>query len=53
MYMSGYSGVPTIVLEIVASSNLWIWHAFFEVAGSNNNINVLDHSPMFDEVLEG
>ena len=41
MLMSGDKGVPTIFLEVVASSDLWIWHAFFEVAGSNNDINML------------
>ncbi|XP_015943196.1 uncharacterized protein LOC107468428 [Arachis duranensis] len=51
MYMSGYRGVATIVLEVVASSDLWIWHAFFRVSGSNNDINVLDHSPVFDYIL--
>ena len=53
MHMGGYRGVLTIVLEAVASYDLWIWHAFFGVANSNNNINVLDHSPVFDELLEG
>ncbi|XP_015966727.1 uncharacterized protein LOC107490455 [Arachis duranensis] len=51
MYMSGYRGVATIVLEVVASSNLWIWHAFFGVSDSNNDINVLDRSPMFDDII--
>ncbi|XP_015945758.1 uncharacterized protein LOC107470850 [Arachis duranensis] len=51
MYMSGYRGVATIVLEVVASSDLWICHAFFEVSGSNNDINVLDRSPVFDDIL--
>ncbi|XP_015970532.1 uncharacterized protein LOC107494009 [Arachis duranensis] len=41
--MSGYRGVATIVLEVVASSDLRIWHTFFGVFGSNNDINVLDH----------
>ncbi|XP_074361166.1 uncharacterized protein LOC141701410 [Apium graveolens] len=53
MFMIGHKGVPTILLEAVASSDLWIWHAFFGVAGSNNDINVLDRSPVFNEVLEG
>ena len=53
MFMNGHSGVATIILEAVASSNQWIWHAFFGVAGSNNDINVLDRSPVFDEVLQG
>ncbi|XP_057723956.1 uncharacterized protein LOC130939906 [Arachis stenosperma] len=51
MYMSGYRGVAIIVLEVVASSDLWIWHAFFGVSGSNNDINVLDRSPVFDDIL--
>ncbi|XP_015937624.1 uncharacterized protein LOC107463355 [Arachis duranensis] len=51
MYMSGYRGVATIVLEVVASSDLWIWHAFFGVSGSNNDNNVLDRSPVFDDIL--
>ncbi|XP_074367392.1 uncharacterized protein LOC141707871 [Apium graveolens] len=37
----------------VASSDLWIWHAFFGVVGSNNDINVLDRSPVFDDLLQG
>lgn len=45
--------VPTIMLEAVASYDIWIWHAFFEAAGSNNDINVLDQSPLFTEQLQG
>ncbi|XP_015939451.1 uncharacterized protein LOC107464998 [Arachis duranensis] len=51
MYMSGYRGVATIVLEVVASSDLWIWHVFFGVSGSNNDINMLDRSPVFNDIL--
>ncbi|GKA23372.1 ALP1-like protein [Tanacetum coccineum] len=36
------------MLEAVASQDLWIWHAFFGVAGANNDINVLDNSSLFD-----
>ena len=39
---SGHIRVPTIVLEVVASFNLWIWHAFFGLLGLNNDINVLE-----------
>ncbi|GJV44753.1 putative nuclease HARBI1 [Tanacetum coccineum] len=42
---------PTIMLEAVASQDLWIWHAFFGVAGANNDINVLDNSPLFDDLI--
>ena len=51
--MSSHKGVPTLLLKAVASFDLWIWHAFSGVAGSNNDINVLDRSSLFDEVLEG
>ncbi|XP_071733211.1 uncharacterized protein [Rutidosis leptorrhynchoides] len=36
---------PTLMLEAVASYDLWIWHVFFGMAGSNNDINVLNQSP--------
>ena len=51
--MSGHKGVSTIIFEAVASSDLWICHAFFGVVESNNDINVLDRSPVFDDVLQG
>lgn len=44
---------PTLVLEAVASHDLWIWHAFFGVVGSRNDINVLYESPIFNNVLQG
>uniref|UniRef100_A0A0D3B677 DDE Tnp4 domain-containing protein n=1 Tax=Brassica oleracea var. oleracea TaxID=109376 RepID=A0A0D3B677_BRAOL len=47
------SGKPTIVLETVASQDLWIWHAFFGPPGTLNDINVLDRSPVFDDILQG
>uniref|UniRef100_A0A0D3ANK3 DDE Tnp4 domain-containing protein n=1 Tax=Brassica oleracea var. oleracea TaxID=109376 RepID=A0A0D3ANK3_BRAOL len=47
------SGKPTIVLEAVASQDLWICHAFFGLPGTLNDINVLDRSPVFDDILQG
>ncbi|GKB10547.1 ALP1-like protein [Tanacetum coccineum] len=41
------------MLEVVALHDLWIWHAFFGVASANNDINVLDNSPLFDDLLDG
>jgi hypothetical protein len=46
----GHYKKPTIILEAVASWNLWIWHAFFGLPGSMNDINVLHRSPMFDNL---
>jgi hypothetical protein len=46
-YTRGDHKVPTIMIEAVASQDLWIWHAFFGAAGSNNDINVLNQSPLY------
>ncbi|GJW83348.1 ALP1-like protein isoform X1 [Tanacetum coccineum] len=40
------------MLEAVASYDLWIWHAFFGVAGANNDLTVLNNSPLFDDLLD-
>ncbi|XP_019182762.1 PREDICTED: uncharacterized protein LOC109177765 isoform X1 [Ipomoea nil] len=52
-FTRGDNGVPTIVLEAVVSADLWIWHSFFGVAGSHNDISVLNESPLFNVVLQG
>ncbi|KAM6542923.1 hypothetical protein CsatB_007370 [Cannabis sativa] len=49
----GHIHEPTIILEVVASYDLWIWHAFFGLPGSHNDINVLEHSSVFRELTEG
>ncbi|XP_021741924.1 uncharacterized protein LOC110708124 [Chenopodium quinoa] len=49
----GRDGKATIILEAVASVDLWIWHAFFRVLSSSNDINVLNHSPIFNDIFEG
>jgi hypothetical protein len=41
------------VLEAVADQSLWIWHAFFGMPGSNNDVNVLDRSPLVIDMLRG
>lgn len=40
----GHVKEPTMILEAVASQDLWIWHAFFGLLGSNNDLNVLQRS---------
>nr|GEW39757.1 protein ALP1-like [Tanacetum cinerariifolium] len=40
------------MLEVVASQDLWILHAFYGIAGADNDINVLDNSPLFDDLLD-
>ncbi|GKE97048.1 ALP1-like protein, partial [Tanacetum coccineum] len=41
------------LLEAVASQDLWIWHAFFGVVVSNNDINVLYKSLLFNDLKTG
>ncbi|XP_074364123.1 uncharacterized protein LOC141704860 [Apium graveolens] len=50
---TGHIREPTIILEAIASKDLWIWHAFFGLPGSLNDINVLDRSNLFQELAEG
>jgi hypothetical protein len=52
-FIRGDQKVPTLILEAVASHDLWIWHVFFGVAGSNNDINVLKKSTLFLNELKG
>ncbi|KAL6658500.1 hypothetical protein ACP70R_004086 [Stipagrostis hirtigluma subsp. patula] len=50
---SGHVDGPTMILEAVASQDLWIWHAFFGLLGSLNDINVLQRSPLFQRLTSG
>ncbi|KAK9137520.1 hypothetical protein Sjap_008114 [Stephania japonica] len=50
---TGRSGSPTIILEAVADYDLWIWHAYFGMPGSNNDINVLENSNLFSNLANG
>ncbi|XP_038678744.1 putative nuclease HARBI1 [Tripterygium wilfordii] len=50
---TGHIHEPTLILEAVASYDLWIWHAFFGMPGALNDINVLDRSNVFSELTQG
>ncbi|XP_022003909.1 putative nuclease HARBI1 [Helianthus annuus] len=52
-YTRGDHGHPTLILEAVASQDLWIWHAFFALPGSLNDLNVLYQSAIFSDVVNG
>lgn len=41
---------PTVVLEAVASQDLWIWHAYFGCPGTLNDISILKRSPIFHQL---
>ena len=46
-------GKRSIILEVVADQSLHIWHMFFRLPGSNNDLNVLDRSPLIHNMLIG
>ncbi|KAI8522801.1 hypothetical protein RHMOL_Rhmol13G0024900 [Rhododendron molle] len=52
-HVNGKIGAPTLILEAVATRNLWIWHCFFGMAGTNNDLNVLHNSHLFDHIVSG
>jgi hypothetical protein len=49
----GHCKDATIILEAVASNDLWIWHLFFGLPGSLNDFNVLSRSPLFSRLIQG
>jgi hypothetical protein len=49
----GHKKGCTVILEAVATHDLWIWHSFFGMPGSNNDINVSQCSPIFSKIVEG
>ena len=50
---TGRCGSPTIILEAVADYDLWIWHAYFGMPGTNNDINVLESSHLISNLAQG
>ncbi|XP_021734892.1 uncharacterized protein LOC110701567 [Chenopodium quinoa] len=53
MRMLAYGVSGDAIDDYVRISGNTIWHAYFGVAGSNNDINVLDRLPIFNNFLEG
>ena len=41
-----------IILELVASYDVWIWYAFPEMPRSINDTSVLDHSLVFNDLYQ-
>lgn len=46
-------GNRSIVMEAIATQNLWIWHAYIGIPGSNNDINIIDRSPLMVNMMKG
>ncbi|XP_028075537.1 uncharacterized protein LOC114277791 [Camellia sinensis] len=45
------SPTPTDIARLLAIGE--IWHAFFGMLGSHNDLNVLDRSPLFSDLAQG
>ena len=43
----------TIILEAMADQKTWIWHAFFGMPGSLNDINIVNRSPLMSKIANG
>ncbi|KAK3198779.1 hypothetical protein Dsin_022194 [Dipteronia sinensis] len=50
---AGRSGSSTIIPDVVADYDMWIWHAYFGLPGTNNDINVLEASHLFANLAQG
>ena len=44
-------GKNSIILEAIADKNLHLWHMFFGIFGSNNDVNIFDWSPLIHNIL--
>jgi hypothetical protein len=60
IYLTAWHGMywehrkePIIILEAIASKDLWIWHTFVGMSGSHNDVNVLQRFPIFARLAEG
>ena len=49
---SGKEKKPSVVLEAIGSSELWIWHIFFGSPESLNDIKILDTSSTIADIME-
>ncbi|KAJ0908765.1 putative harbinger transposase-derived protein [Helianthus annuus] len=52
-FTRGDHGHPTTMLEAVASQDVLIRHAFFGVPCSNNDLNIIHQSEVFNDVIQG
>lgn len=54
-YHGQYKGkekIPTITIEAICDDRLYFWHKFFGIAGCNNDLTVLDASPLIQKISE-
>lgn len=47
------SSNKSIVLKAMVDQSVWIWHAYFGVSSSNNNLIVFNMSPLIKNIRNG
>lgn len=52
-HFTGKEGSPALTIEAIADDRLWIWHLFFGMPGSANDINVLEASTLGNAIANG
>ena len=55
-WQGSYKGAkkkPTIILEGLSDQHMWFWHTAFGYAGTLNDINILNLSPLVESWIDG
>ena len=52
-YKKGTKDLPSIVLEAACDHHMWFWHASYGYAGTLNDINILNLSPLMEGFVNG
>lgn len=52
-YRSGQKCMPSLVLEGLCDHHMFFWHTSFGFAGSLNDINILNLSPLLESLKDG
>lgn len=49
---AGHKESPKIILEVLANYDIQIWHDYFGLSGTNNDINMLESSHIFNDLTQ-
>ena len=52
-FKNGSKKKPSIVLEAVSDYHMWFWHASYGYAGTLNDINIMNLSPLYEMFVNG
>eukprot|EP00529_Nitzschia_sp_RCC80_P022958 CAMPEP_0113445280 /NCGR_PEP_ID=MMETSP0014_2-20120614/3104_1 /TAXON_ID=2857 /ORGANISM="Nitzschia sp." /LENGTH=463 /DNA_ID=CAMNT_0000336325 /DNA_START=75 /DNA_END=1463 /DNA_ORIENTATION=- /assembly_acc=CAM_ASM_000159 len=52
-YKNSHNGSPSLILEALSDHHLWAWHFAYGCAGSMNDLNVMEESPLIESFVNG